>query len=158
MNRGPAPQPTALKVLRGNPGKRALNANEPKPEIKRPYCPPYLDEVAKKEWRRLMPILMRMKVLTEADYVALGNLCQAYSTMIKAQQQLSSTGLLLKTPSGYVQQSPLVSIVRAQMEVINRLCTEFGLTPSARTRLVTPEATEKPKSVWSQFRTTSSAG
>jgi P27 family predicted phage terminase small subunit len=129
--------------LRGNPGKRPLNTQEPTPSVVEPHCPEYLDDEARKEWGRLVPILLRMRVLTEADYIALANLCQAYSTMVLAQRQLSKTGLILKTPSGYVQQSPLVSIVKGQMETINRLCAEFGLTPSARTRVQVQ--TEKPK-------------
>lgn len=31
--RGPKPTPTALKVIRGNPGKRALPENEPTPQL-----------------------------------------------------------------------------------------------------------------------------
>jgi hypothetical protein len=30
---GPRPTPTYLKLLRGNPGRRPINKNEPKPEI-----------------------------------------------------------------------------------------------------------------------------
>jgi hypothetical protein len=33
--RGRRPKPTRLKVLTGNPGKRRLNATEPKPEARR---------------------------------------------------------------------------------------------------------------------------
>jgi phage terminase small subunit len=40
-------------------------------------CPDHLDDVARKEWDRLTSILVAMKVLTEADYIALANLCQA---------------------------------------------------------------------------------
>jgi len=133
--RGPAPKPTELVVLDGNPGKRPLNRREPKPRFTTPKCPEYLDETAKMEWRRLVPILKRMRVLTEADYLALGSLCQSYSTLIKAQTKLSEGGLLFKTPSGYVQQSPLLSIVNSCVETITRLCREFGLTPASRSRL-----------------------
>jgi len=30
---GRKPKPTALKIIEGNPGKRPLNKNEPKPDI-----------------------------------------------------------------------------------------------------------------------------
>ena len=96
--RGPAPQPTVITKLKGNPGKRPLNKHEPKPEIVLPHCPEFLDKDARKEWNRLAPILLRMKVLTEADYIALASLCQAYSTMVKAQVQLNKTGILECTP------------------------------------------------------------
>ncbi len=89
--RGPAPEPTALKLHRGNPGKRPLNQWEPQPLPVPPACPAHLDADAKKEWRRLVKILMRMRVLTEADGMALASLCQALSTMTKAQQKLNET-------------------------------------------------------------------
>ena len=44
--RGRKPKPTALKVLEGNPGKRPLNENEPKPERKAPECPSWLEPEA----------------------------------------------------------------------------------------------------------------
>ena len=133
--RGPAPEPTALKMHRGNPGKRPLNQWEPQPLPVPPACPSHLDVDAKKEWRRLVRILMRMRVLTEADGMALASLCQAWSTMTRAQQNLNETGILLKTPSGYVQQNPLISIVNSCTETVTRLSREFGLTPASRTRL-----------------------
>ena len=37
--RGRKPKPTAVKQLEGNPGKRQLNANEPKPAARAPSCP-----------------------------------------------------------------------------------------------------------------------
>lgn len=133
--RGPAPEPTAIKLIKGNPGKRKLNKQEPQPIVTLPHCPDYLDDSARLEWNRLAPILVRMKVLTEADYIALASLCQTYSTMVKAQEQLNKTGILFKTPSGYVQQSPLIGIVNSCTEKIVTLCREFGLTPSARSRV-----------------------
>ena len=100
-----------------------------------PECPDHLDEIAKKEWNRICPILLAMRVLTDADYIALGTLCQAYGTLIDAQRRMNKTGILYKTESGYIQQSPLLSIIRGQQQVICALLREFGLTPSSRTRI-----------------------
>src|ERR1700737_731051 len=130
--RGPAPVPRAINEIRGNPGKRKPNKREPQPEVKMPLKPAHLDEVASAEWDRTAPILMGMRVLTEADYMALASLCQAYSTMVNAQVQMNKSGILFKTPSGYVQQSPLISIVNQSADLVTKLCREFGLTPSAR--------------------------
>jgi len=46
---GRRPKPTNLKVLHGNPGKRPLNANEPKPAAEMPSAPDHLGEVAQTE-------------------------------------------------------------------------------------------------------------
>ncbi len=150
--RGPPPTPTALRILRGNPGKRALNKNEPQPgEFDDEQTPPdHLDEEALAEWARLVPILKRMRILTEADYMALSSLCVAYSTMCKAQKQLAQAGLLYKTQSGYIQPSPLMSIVTRNMEIVKKHLAEFGMTPASRSRL-SMSAPEKPKSKWDKL-------
>ena len=57
--RGRKPTPTAIKDLEGNPGKRKLNENEPKPEKKAPACPKWLSKDARKEWHRLPRSFMR---------------------------------------------------------------------------------------------------
>ena len=133
--RGPIPKPTAIEIAEGRPGKRPLNGREPQPRAVTPKCPAYLDKRAKEEWRRLVPILRRMRVLTEADGLVLGNLCLAVSTLVRAQAKLNETGILYKAPSGYVMQSPLLPVVNAQVDTISRLSREFGLTPAARSRL-----------------------
>lgn len=133
--RGPAPTPTALRVLEGNPSQRPLNRREPQPRARAPKCPDHLDDAAKKEWKRLVPILKRMGVLTEADGIALADLCQAVSTMAQAQIMLNKTSLIYGRKGQPIRFTPLLKIIRECSERINILCREFGLTPAARSRL-----------------------
>lgn len=140
--RGPAPKPTAIRMMEGNPSHRPFNGNEPRPDPVPPRCPKFLDAEAKREWKRIVPMLMRMRVLTEVDGHSLANLCIAYSTLMRAQAKLNESGLLLKTPSGYVQQSPLIGIVNSCIDTITKLSREFGLTPASRSRIQTTEPEE----------------
>jgi P27 family predicted phage terminase small subunit len=125
--------------------KRALPTSEPLPFPGEPDMPSHLTREARREWKRLVPILLSMRVLTAADGIALGNLCQAYALLVEAHNAMrkaskgGGSGLLMKTPSGYVQQSPLIGIINGQVEIINRISREFGLTPSSRVRLDAPE-------------------
>jgi hypothetical protein len=41
-HRGPPPKPTALKLIAGNPGKKALPKDEPKPKVELPSKPRHL--------------------------------------------------------------------------------------------------------------------
>ena len=141
--RGPAPKPTEIRRLEGNMSRRPYNENEPRPRLAIPKCPDHLDEEARKEWRRLSRILLRTRVLTEADGIALANLCQAYSTMTRAQKKLNQSGLMMKTPSGYLQQSPLIGIINSSMHTITALLREFGLTPASRTSIQTVEPEQR---------------
>ena len=136
--RGPAPKPTAIKIAEGNPGKRPINDREPTPRMVAPRCPSYLDARAKQEWKRLVPILSRMRVLSEADGLVLANLCIAVSTLVRAQEKLNEAGILYKSPSGYVMMSPLLSISNAALEQVTKLAREFGLSPAARSRILIP--------------------
>ena len=150
--RGPSPTPTAIKALRGNPGRRPLPANEPQATVAEPYRPAHLDDDAIAEWNRIVPLLLAMRVLTEADYLSLANLCQAYSTLVKAQKKLNATGLLVKAPSGYPMQSPLITIINQNTDIVTKLCREFGLTPSARSRVqALPEQKSKEYDPWDRL-------
>lgn len=134
--RGRKPKPTAIKELEGNPGKRQLNKDEPKPERKAPKCPSWLDNEAKKEWRRTAKKLEQLGVLTEVDMAAFAGYCQAYARWKEAEEFISKHGAIVKTPSGYWQQVPQVSIAQTYLKIMNRFCEQFGLTPSSRSRLV----------------------
>jgi|SRR5690554_2115432 P27 family predicted phage terminase small subunit len=133
--RGRKPKPTALKVLEGNPGKRPLNKNEPQPEKKAPRCPSWLEPEAKKEWRRMAKTLENIGVLTQVDKAAFAGYCQAYARWKEAEEFLSKHGTIFKTPSGYIQQVPQVAIARNYLQIMKDFCSEFGLTPAARTRI-----------------------
>lgn len=133
---GRKPKPTALKVLEGNPGKRPLNTKEPKPKSNAPKCPSWLEAEAKKEWRRMSKQLELMGLLTEVDMAAFAGYCQAYARWKEAEEFISKHGTIVKTPSGYWQQVPQVSIASNYLKIMGKFCEQFGLTPSARSRLV----------------------
>lgn len=77
--RGPAPTPSAINEMRGNPGKRARNHEEPQPTAGRPKMPGDLSKAAAAEWRRLVPILLSTRVLTVADGIGLAELCRMHA-------------------------------------------------------------------------------
>ena len=54
---------------------------------------------------------------------------------MEAERKLQETPPLLKTPAGYVQVSPWLTIANKERELMARYMAELGLTPSARTRL-----------------------
>lgn len=134
--RGRKPKPTALKMLEGNPGGRPLNTKEPKPAKKAPRCPSWLEDEAKKEWKRMAKVLEQMGLLTEMDMAAFAGYCQAYARWKEAEEFLTQHGSMVRTPNGYLQQVPQVSIAQTNMKIMLKFCEQFGLTPSARSRIV----------------------
>ncbi len=53
--------------MTGNPGKRPLNAHEPRPEPAAPDCPPELNPIARQEWVRLTAELTKLNLITHLD-------------------------------------------------------------------------------------------
>lgn len=136
--KGRKPKPTAIKLLEGDRGKgrRPLNPNEPIPPKGEIECPDWLLDDAKLEWARLAPSLEAMGVLTMADLAAFMGYCQAYARWKEAEEFIQQHGLVFQTPSGYVQQVPHVSIAQQNLKVMQSFATEFGLTPSSRSRII----------------------
>ncbi len=132
---GRKPKPTALKVLAGNPGHRALNASEARPRVLMPKCPAVLQGEARSEWRRISRKLFAAGLLTELDGAALTAYCLAWGRLVDAEQKLREFGHVIKAPSGYLVPSPYLAIANKAQEQMVRILVEFGMTPASRSRI-----------------------
>ena len=148
--RGRKPTPTALKLLRNNPGRRPLNTAEPKPPAGRTGPPAYLTGAAATEWRRLAPELARLGLLTTIDRDALAAYCQTFARWRDAEAAVKKHGMVLKGRDGGPVLSPYVTIANRALAQLRGWQTEFGMTPSARSRVSTVAA-EKPADPFAQF-------
>lgn len=141
--RGPAPKPTAVEIFEGRPGRRPINPLEPRPpefgpDAAKKACPKHLNAEEKKHWRHYAPILARMRVLTEADLMALEQLCVLSAQWVELMEMRRKSGLrahFAKTPNGFTIVSPLMTEIRATGDHMFKLLREFGMTPSGRTRI-----------------------
>jgi P27 family predicted phage terminase small subunit len=131
---GRRPKPTVLKKLQGNPGKRALNKNEPKPNGI-PTCPGHLDKIAKSEWKRVSRELLSVGLLTAVDRSALAAYCSAFSRWAKAERELQNKPAVVKAPSGYPMTNPYIGIANSALDLMRKFLIEFGMTPASRSRI-----------------------
>jgi len=105
--RGRRPKPTRMKALTGNPGKRPLNARDPRPEPAAPECRPELSPLARQEWMRLTAELAKLNLITHLDRGALATYCGAYALWAEAMEQIQKFGTMVKSPTGYpIQRRP----------------------------------------------------
>ncbi len=114
--RGPAPKPTTLKLLDGNPGKRPISKREPKPTGGAPSMPSILPREAKAEWKRLVAE-MPAEMLTLVDRAGLSLVC-VWWAICHANIKTLDQDALEKSTNQWL-----------------KLGREFGLTSSARTRI-----------------------
>lgn len=145
---GRRPKPTVLKLVEGNPGKRAINKREPKPRREIPSCPAHLDDSGKVAWGRLSVLLDRMGVLTEADGFALERLCDCYTDILECRQLIAENGrtytVATQTGEILIKGNPAVAQLRAADAQFKSYLIEFGLTPAARSKVnVDPDGDDK---------------
>lgn len=135
MVRGRRPLPTNIKALRGTQRPDRANKKEPKPKVAIPQCPPHLSDEAKKEWKRMTKDLAQLGLLSKIDRAALALYCQAWGRWIEAEEALRKHGVMVKSPNGYPMQSPYLAVANKAMEQMRAMLTEFGMSPSSRTRV-----------------------
>lgn len=105
-------------------------------------CPRWFTSEARRAWKWVTVELRRMGLLTTADRQAITAYCQTWARWRKAEEFLDTNGetYTLKDSDGGVrsiQQVPQVSIARCELLILKAYQQELGLTPSARTRIVT---------------------
>jgi P27 family predicted phage terminase small subunit len=125
--RGPAPEPRALREIKGT----AKGANrEPKPAGE--VLEPEMRAPAAAVWRRLAPDLKAKDVLTAWDVDSFAAYCEAVASADEALEHLETEGRVILHPKQGVCRNPWWQIWRESIDVMVRLGSRFGLTPSDR--------------------------
>ena len=124
-----------MRVLRGNPARRPLNQLEPTPDPAHLDAPTWLHGDAAAEWERLAPTLHRLGLLTEIDVQALATYCQAWARWREAETKIEEFGMVIKGRNGFPIISPFVAVANRAMHQMKAFLIEFGMTPSARSRV-----------------------
>jgi P27 family predicted phage terminase small subunit len=139
--RGRKPTPTALKLVRGNPGKRPLNDAEPTPPATPGLeCPVWLSAPAREHWPAIAEQLRAAGLLSDIDHAALGLYCEAFARWKDANEKVVKLGAVVKSAHGYPIPSPYLQVANQAHAQLTRLLSEFGMTPSSRSRV----AAKKP--------------
>lgn len=128
-------EPTRLKILRGNPGKRDVEKqlrNEPKPERANLDPPETLEGLALEMWQRKAPQLLAMGVFTIADRETLERYCIAWELYYEAYRALKADGMDTEIGSGRRVVNPATALLRGYHSDMLKVEREFGCTPSAR--------------------------
>jgi P27 family predicted phage terminase small subunit len=138
--RGRKPKPTQLKIVSGNPGKRAINHNEPKPTAYLCDAPEWMDDLQKKYWDDAIESSPTglLGTMDRDVLVVWVTSCVAHRRAVEAQNRLDqgkAAPMLTKTPQGMPIQSPYISIINKQAQIMLKAAAEMGFTPSSRSRI-----------------------
>lgn len=138
------PKPTALRLIEGNRGKRALPKQEPDPTYLNDLtAPAWLPADAARVWDDLAPKLRAARLLTEVDVYLLAMGCVSVA---QYQNALTRTGPALVKSKAVEdeegnpvetgeQVNPWFIAQSMSFKQIMTIFREFGLSPAARTRI-----------------------
>ena len=125
--------------MRGRKPKPKPTAGD-RPQL---VAPGHLSDAERVEFDRIAGFLSRKRVVSDEDVDAL----EVYATSLvryrEAQTQIATQGAVVTGAKGLPVRNPWVSVQTACWDRIRPLLSEFGLTPTARGRLKTPDAPDK---------------
>lgn len=134
--RGRKPKPTARKKAAGNPGKRALNQDEPDfGLVTNIDAPEWITEEARDMWERIAPLLLKQKVLQETDLHNVEVFCTAYGNWRAAKAHVKKFGLVLEGASGGPVKNPALTALAEAAKQMVTFGSMLGLDPASRQRL-----------------------
>lgn len=162
--------PANVHILRGNPSHKPVGQlldDVVRPDVAVPTCPAHLCAEARAEWKRITPHLKKLGLISHIDRAALTGYCQAWGDYVWAQGRIKELngddpsgerGRIWDTPSGYKQISVPLQISNRALEQMAKFLAEFGMSPSARSRVTAGDpqlelpGVEKPKETgWAAF-------
>jgi P27 family predicted phage terminase small subunit len=117
----------------------------------RPKMPSHLSPEARREWRRILPLLEERNVLSRADSTALGIYCETFARWVAAKKQISVEGITKTTQvldrNGAIATStkihPALKIAENCERSLRACLREFGLTPQSREKVKPTRKTEE---------------
>lgn len=138
--RGPKPEPAAIKIAKGNPGRRRVGADPV--EIEEPVggvrAPKTLTKEQREVWDQFAPDLERLKLLRTTDVAVFTRYCAYLAQWKAAERKTRTQALVTVTKSKHVTMERLNRHLQIMLLLDKRLTDiedRFGMNPAARQRI-----------------------
>lgn len=113
-----------------------------------------IDDVAKKEWRRIIKELKKINLIGNLDRNNLGGYCNAFSNYIRATDILKEQTFYIdrETRNGIiVVKNPMVDIQSRYAEEMRKFASLCGMTVDSRLKAATIKADKTEESIQKKF-------
>ena len=115
--------------------------------------PSYLPADAKKEWKRIVPLLKQMN-LGILDKANIEGYCISYALYLKASKELAKEPLLItKMVKGVATQieNPLISTQKKYGDEVRKFGSLIGITPNSRYQICTNKVDKTQSNIDEEF-------
>jgi P27 family predicted phage terminase small subunit len=125
-----------------------------------PRMPSYLSPDARREWKRLLPLLIERGSLTAGDAQGLSLHCETFARWVKCQKQINEEGLMqtvtvLDKHGDKVTRTkphPCLKIAQDCERSLRVSLASMGLTPQSREKIIpAKQVEEKTESILTQL-------
>lgn len=113
-----------------------------------------IDDVAEKEWRRIVRELKKIEIVGNLDYSNLGGYCNAYSNYIKATEILKDQKFCIsrETRTGdIIVKNPMVDIQTGYAAEMRKFAALCGLTIDSRLKAAVTKTEKKEDMIKQKF-------
>jgi len=138
-------------MVKGTNRKHRENKDEPTPAADNIKPPEDLTPLARIHWDIVCDQLTEAGIMTNIDVTALVLYCESYATWKDATDMISKHGAVVKGKDGYPVRSPYFMIMQRSFDQMKAMLTEFGMTPSSRTRVSKAKSENKEPDEWDEF-------
>ena len=107
-----------------------------------PDPPEHLDSAAAAKFIDMATLLARHGVMTELDAGALARYVVIWRRWLDAETEVKRRGPVVKTVGGNIIQNPFLAVANKCLAQMGQIESEFGLTPSSRSRIRTAAPAE----------------
>lgn len=110
-------------------------------------CPSWLGRPGKRLWEQIVTQVRPSGLNLDLDQSLLVLLCRSYEDWESAARQVKKQGPVVTMPSGAQRPSPHIKIAHDSLNQYLRCAEALGLTPAARTRLLTNTPGNESKTI-----------
>jgi P27 family predicted phage terminase small subunit len=108
--------------------------------VESPECPSWLKGESRREWFRVVPILLARKTLGQADFGHLAGMCDWWGQYVMARLRVRKLGS--KSYKGHLMDHPRVVMNTAWKEY-SKAAQQFGLSPASKARVSASDGSGK---------------
>lgn len=153
---GRKPDPPELRLLKNDKAHahRYKDDNPPAPSASKAIVPDTLSERAKEIFAEIVQKIEEMYPCSETDAYALTLYANNHEQLEYLENYLRVNGITYESESKWgilVKKRPEVDIHKQCKDFELRILAEFGLTPSARSRVNLPKKPEKKKNAFADL-------
>ncbi len=113
-----------------------------------------IDNVAKKEWSRLIKELDKIDIIGNLDKNNLGAYCNAFSKYLQVSEELAGSTLTVRKETKYGVQivpNPLIGIQKMYAEEMRKFAALCGLTIDSRLKAAVTKTSKKEDEISDKF-------